>query len=166
MGFLISQGDDIGMHSIALIVDIELCPNNAYVGDLACCSNPKFHPLFLWSVDDELSSVVVVVGLRLNAANIGAMVELSEAKASNIFQVGGRSDVFFVSFCSQVKDGFHVEKVVDTILDREAKVEDHKTGRNEAYDVGILQVVIVVEVKFLFAFEHLLSGLFSHFCSA
>jgi hypothetical protein len=50
---LIADFDEEGMHSIILIVDVELCEYGAHVGEVGCSSDPEFHGHVVRRVQDE-----------------------------------------------------------------------------------------------------------------
>lgn len=74
------------MNPVAFTLDVELSPNDAHRRRLGCSSDPKLHSLFAWRVDDKLFVLVVIVGLRENALDVGAVIKLSKAEAADVFE--------------------------------------------------------------------------------
>lgn len=65
---------------------------------------------------------MVVVGLGLDASDVGAVLELGKAKTTDVFVLDGAFNVFGVFLCAEVEEGLHVKKPVDAILDGKRRI--------------------------------------------
>jgi hypothetical protein len=88
------------MKAISLSFDKQLGPHNSHVGQL-CVSNPKFHSIFAWSVDDETLRVMVIVSLGHDISQVTSMEKLCHCKTAYILEIQCLLNKFLVELSSQ-----------------------------------------------------------------
>jgi hypothetical protein len=76
------------------------------------------------SVDDKLFSSMIVMCLCLYPFDVGAVVELCESKASNLFEVQSSEDRLRVFLSSEHHDAAGVEEAVDASSNAEVHIAE------------------------------------------
>jgi hypothetical protein len=86
---------------------------------------------------------MIVMGFSLDASDIGAVFEFSQAKTSNILVLYSSFNIFGMFFGAQVKKGLHIQEPMHTILDGKGSVIVDICATDETELVGVLEVVVI-----------------------
>jgi hypothetical protein len=86
---------------------------------------------------------MIVMSFSLDASDIGAVLEFSQAKTPNILILYCPFNIVSMFFRAQVKQGLHIQEPMYTILDGKGSVIVDICATDETELVGVLEVVVI-----------------------